>query len=467
MISSGVAEEVYEPRFTYNGFQYVLVSGLIQSLEPDDIVQCVLSTDFNEIGSFVSSDPILNRLVGAATRSYRANFTVGVPTDCPHREKNGWTGDASIASEFAQYVFENTPAYEKWLKDVVDAQRTDGNLPGVVPTAGWGYKWGNGPAWDSALPVIAWNLWNYRDDRKILDEIYPALKRYLDYTAQKSDEIGLVRHGLGDWIPVRQEHVPPVEFISSCYYYQALRIASGIAVVKGLDAESKDWKAAAGRTRDGLRKKFRKKDGVWANGGQTAQGMALAFGLVSDMECQAVVRQLVASVEREGCHIDTGVIGAKHVFRALSRVGRADLAFKMLTNPSSPSMADWVRKNGTTLWEDWQNGFSRNHVMFGDFLGWAYQYLAGIRLPEESGSCSAILIASERAFRKVVFAPCVVDELNHVSAVVETPFGSYESSWTRENGIVKYRFGVPPGGSAVIRILGHPDETVCSGIYER
>ena len=443
--------EVYEPRFSYKGFQYVLVRGLARMPKKEDAVACFVQTDFRTIGSFDCSDGTFNRLMAMGERAYRSNFTDGVPTDCPHREKNGWTGDASIGSELAQYLFENTAGYEKWLRDIIDAQRPSGEIPGIVPTSGWGFAWGNGPAWDSALPVVAWNLWIYRGDRKILEEVYPALRRYLAFTATKADANGLVKHGLGDWVPVNRAHMPATEFTSSCYYYQAQRIAAEMAKVLGRTSEASGHEAAAAKTRQGLRTKYAKGDGVWDNGGQTAQGMALAFGLVASDERQAAERQLVASVDRTCGHVDMGLLGTKHVFRALSRAGRTDLAWTMLTNPTSPSPVDWIRKGGTTLWEDWGDGSSRNHIMFGDFVGWAYQYLAGIRLAEADGSTSAVTLPVEPAFRCVVVEPVFLDGLGRLTASTETPTGKLGVSWERTNGNVELTVTIPSGTTAQIR----------------
>ena len=246
------------------------------------------------------------------------------------------------------YLFENTAAYEKWLRDILDAQLDDGNLPGIVPSSGWGYHWGNGPAWDSALPVAAWNLWTYRGDRRILDEIYPALVKYLAYTATKADASGLVRHGLGDWVPVDRTHMPSTEFTSSCYYYQAQRIAAEIATLKGLGDEAAKLNARAAKTRAGINGKFYKGDGVYDNGHQSAQAFPLAYGIVEASEQTKVAAKLIAAVERTDGHIDVGLLGSKHLFRALSRIGRTDLAFRIVTNPTKPSPTEWVQKGGTT-----------------------------------------------------------------------------------------------------------------------
>ena len=147
--------------------------------------------------------------------------------------------------------------------------------------------------------------------------------------------------------------------------------------------------------------------------------------------------KLVAAVEETDGHVDMGLLGTKHVFRALSRIGRTDLAFKMLTNPTKPSPVEWMQKGGTTLWEDWGNGASRNHIMFGDFVAWAYQ------LPEKDGSCAAIPDVTATAFKEVTIAPQFIDALTWAKATVDGPYGTIATAWTRKGENVKFEVGTP------------------------
>ena len=429
-IASG-GDETYEPRFTWNGFQYVYLRGLRQPLLADDAVQCVISTDFPEIGTFSSSDPVLDKLVSAAARTYRANFTDGLPTDCPHREKNGWTGDASVASDFAQFRFENTSAYEKWLRDIVDAQNAAGDLPGIVPSPGWGFKWGNGPAWDSALWTVSWNLYRYRDDRKAIETAYPALVKLLAYTETKADSDGLVKHGLGDWIPPDWKRIPSVHFTSSCFFMQANGTAARMAAALGLSDDASRYAAREAALRKAIRAKFMKQGGLFDNGGQTAQSAAFMFGLVDPAEEKAVAQRLVAAVHARNDHLETGVIGCKTLFRALTRIGRSDLALKVALQKDTPSPAAWIHKGGANFWEDWGEGASRNHIMFGDIACWAYECLAGLRLED-----------GQRAFRRFVVDPAWDCGLDRCAATVDSPYGMIAVAWTKDGGL---DVTVPPG----------------------
>ena len=160
-ILKGKGEETWEPKFTYYGFQYIEISGYPGVLTTADIVGKVIHTSFGKSGSFSCSNEVINKILKAADWSYISNF-LGYPTDSPHRENNGWTGDAHLASETGLLNYKPQAAYTKWLFDCQDAQFENGLLPGIVPTSGWGYKNGDwakdgfGPAWDGAYIWVPW-----------------------------------------------------------------------------------------------------------------------------------------------------------------------------------------------------------------------------------------------------------------------------------------------------------------------
>lgn len=461
-ISGGRDGEVYEPRFVYHGFRYVVIRGMNAAPDVADIEACVVSADFAETGSFDCSDAVFNRLMANAARSYRGNFVDGFPTDCPHREKNGWTGDASMASEFAQYQFDNTAGYEKWLVDICDAQRATGEIPCIVPTSGWGYRWGNGPGWDSALPVIAWDLYRHKGDVLALKDCEQAIRRLCDFTAKEHLRGGLVDWGIGDHAYCGPaEKAVTREFAVSCFAMRANEIAAQTAEALGHAEEGARFLKRAEDIRRALRLKYRRETGVFDNGGQTAQAMALSFGIAEENERTATGEALVRALGEKDDHLDVGVYGMRFVPEALSSIGRTDLAFKALTQTTYPSPACWLRDGSTTLWESWNGDASRNHIMFGSFGGWAYAHLAGIR-PIEPG------------YRRFMLAPEPIEALTHVTATVETPFGKVASAWKRAKDALVYSFEVPAGTTAEVRIPGAspvdlgPGSWTCeNGIWER
>ena len=474
-IARGKNGETFEPRFTYNGFQYVEVTGLQCAPKPEDFTARVVSNGFERIGSFESSDELLNKIEAATLSSYRANFVDGYPTDCPHREKNGWTGDAHLAAEQAMYNFENTACYEKWIRDLCDEQLADGNLAAIVPTGGWGYAWGNGPAWDSSLVLIPWYLYIYRGDLGVLEKSYDAMKRYVDYMTSRADKNFLISHGLGDWVFSKTN--TPVVVTSVGYWYVDTRVVAAAARLLNKKEDAEKYGALAEKIRAAYNEHVLAENGVYSIGSQTSQSCAIHQGfsaVLSDAEQKAAFDKLVEQVEANDFHFDVGILGAKYILRTLSDRGRTDLALRLALQESRPSYADWIRRGAGTLWEDWGEGSSRNHIMFGDITAWFYQYLAGIRLDETplpavadprwlGGDASS----APTAFKRFVIAPCCRksdlqiperEPLKYVSASVDSPRGEIRSSWKWNDDFTELVLDatIPVGTTATVKLPLEP-----------
>lgn len=478
-IAAGKDGETFEPRFTYNGFQYVEVTGVESAPNPADFTACVVSNDFETVGEFECSNDLLNAIQRATLSSYHANFVDGYPTDCPQREKNGWTGDAHLACELAMFNFENTAGYEKWLRDLRDEQRDDGNLAAIIPTSGWGYFWGNGPAWDSSLVLIPWYNYIYKGDRRILEENYDAMKKYVDYMTTRADGRFLLTHGLGDWISV--ETVTPVEVTSTGYWFVDTNIVARAAELLGKSDDAKKYRALAEKIAAAFHRELNKGNGVFSIGSQAAESCALYQGFVtSDEERKAAVERLAEQVEARNRTLDIGILGLKYLLRSLSEGGRTDLALAMMLREEQPSFADWLRRGGGTLWEDWKDGDSRNHIMFGDVSAWFYQYLAGIRLAH-SPAVEVALAAPEKtdgAFKEFLIAPCCsrtqiaptgFEPLKSVKAELETVRGEIKSSWKWNDDFTRLTLDVeiPVGSRAtVILPLDTGDTPKCETLPE-
>ena len=346
----GDGVEVWEPRFVYHGFRYVEVAGLDEKPTLDLIRGRVVHTDFETVGSFECSNPLFNRLVELTQWSYRGNFH-GYPTDCPQREKNGWMGDAHLAAEQAMYQFENTAAYTKWIQDIHDEQRETGEICAIIPTSGWGYQWGNGPAWDSAFLLIPWYVYQYRGDTRILADHYDRMRLYVDYLTGRAED-GIVKIGLGYWVPA--DTVTPNTITSTGYYYVDAKIVAQAAEILGKTDDANKYSALAEEIKKAFNREFYKGDGVYLNGSQTALSCAVYQGLVEDSEREKVLTRLAEQVAGRDDHLDVGILGAKYLFHTLSDNGHHDLAYRILNQRTAPSYGDWVDRGATTLWEDWK-----------------------------------------------------------------------------------------------------------------
>ncbi|MBS1577067.1 MAG: family 78 glycoside hydrolase catalytic domain, partial [Bacteroidetes bacterium] len=190
------SEETFMPRFNYKGFQYIEVtSNKPVILTKESLVGYFMHSDVTPVGAINSSNTTINKIWSATNNSYLSNL-FGYPTDCPQREKNGWTGDGQTASETGLYSFDGITIYEKWMADHRDEQQPNGVLPSIVPTDGWGYEWGNGPDWTSTIAIIPWNIYLFYGDSKLLADCYDNIKRYVDYI-NLNYPTGLTTWGLG------------------------------------------------------------------------------------------------------------------------------------------------------------------------------------------------------------------------------------------------------------------------------
>jgi alpha-L-rhamnosidase len=437
-IIKGQGKERWHSRFDYHGFQYVEVTGFSGQPDLDSLRAVFIHSAVPEAGRFVCSNPVLNKIQHATRWSYLSNLQ-GYPTDCPQREKSGWTGDAHLAAEQAMYNFMPAAVYEKWLNDMSDLQWTNGELPAVVPTPGFGYDWGNGPAWDSAFLLIPEYLHEYYGDTRVLAEHYAGMKLYVDYLTGHATN-GIVSIGLGDWVPVKTD--TPVPVTSTAYYFKDAQIVSQTAALLGHTADAEKYAALAARIKSDFNREFyHAETGSYANGSQTALSCALYQGLVTPENRSLVLSNLVATVAETGGHIDTGILGAKYILNALLENGRADVAYRIVSQTNYPGWGWWMEQGATTLWEGWNGGGSRNHIMFGDVSAWFYKALAGINSdPAAPG------------FKHIIIRPNCVGNLSYVRATYDSIHGPIVSDWKLDRGKFNLHVEIPANTTATVYV---------------
>ena len=452
-ICKGKGTETWEARFVYHGFQYIEVTGFPGEPTLDSLHGVFTHTDVDPAGEFSCSNPLLNRIWRNTRWSYLSNLA-SIPTDCPHREKNGWTGDAHLAAEQALLNFDAITVYEKWINDLADEQRPTGELPGIVPSSGWGYEWGNGPAWDSAYLLIPWYLYTYYGDTRTLTSHYEGMRRYIDYLTTRATD-GIVSIGLGDWVPWQTE--TPVEVTSTAYYYRDTLIVAQTADLLGMADEAQRYRALANTIRKAFQDRFyHAGTHTYANGGQTALSCALYQDLVPDNARQAVLASLVAAVEKHDNHIDTGILGAKYLLNTLTDHGRTDVAYRIANQKTLPGWGWWMEQGATTLWESWRGTDSLNHIMFGDISAWFVKALAGIN-PDSAAP----------GFRHILIRPNIVGDLTSASARYESIRGRIESGWKLEGDRLTLNVRIPANTTATIQIPATDPASVTEGGSDR
>lgn len=430
----GGGKEVWSSRFTYHGFQYIQVTGYPGKLTSESVQAQFAHSAITPTGTFTCSNPLLNKIWKAGIYAYLSNLQ-SIPTDCPHREKNGWTGDAHLAAEQGLFNFDPAPVYTKWVNDLDDEMQDSGALPGIVPSSGWGYVWGNGPAWDSAFLLIPYYMYTYLGDAQILKEHYPKMRRYVDYLTRHANN-GIVTLGLGDWAPFETE--TPVDVTSTGYYYRDTLIVAKTAELLGKTQEASDYYALAESIKKGFLEKFyNPMTGLIANGSQTAQSCALYQGLTTPENHDRILTNLLSTVQNSKGHIDTGILGAKYLLNGLLENGRADIAYQVASQKTLPSWGYWIENGATTLYESWRDTDSRNHIMYGDILAWMYKALAGI-VPE----------TEHPGFSHFTLKPYPVGDLTSAKAEYRSIRGLIESDWKREGDKFTWKVTIPPTSTA-------------------
>lgn len=387
-------QTTYEPSFTYHGFRYVFVEGIDEcELNNFSILMLVLSSDLEKTGEFMCSDEVVNKLQKTTINSDLSNFLY-FPTDCPQREKNGWTGDAALSAEQILYNFDCSNSLSVWLENIRSSQR-NGVLPGVVPTVEFGYTWGNGPAWDKVLIELPYQIYRFTGDITVLRDNAEAIYIYLLYVKTKENAEGLFAYGLPDWCETGSisedrcstplevsDTLTVIDFSDkACLIFKKLNMTN-----EYLLAEQINYNA-----RRNFREKYLTENSEVSCHTQTAQAMALSVNIFSEEEKTQAVLQLVKMIQEKENRFCVGVLGARVLFRVLADNGYHELALKLITQDGFPSYKYWLDNGATSLWEafnevtlggtfrkDGRRTLSLNHHFWGDISAWFYRYISGI-----------------------------------------------------------------------------------------
>lgn len=442
-ILRGSGTETYEPHFTYHGFRYVELTGYPGTPGLDTLRARVVHTAVETVGGFSSSNQILVQIQKLIVWSELTNL-FSIPTDCDQRdERQGWMGDAQVTGEEAIMNFDMAAFYTNFIRDIHDEQGEDGTVTDTVPLR-YGSRPAD-PAWGTAYPQLVWYMWKYYGDKRVVEENYDGVKRYVEFLRSRAQNNILSYSYYGDWVSI----VPtPGAFVSAAYDYYDVELLSRMAAVLGRGEDAQAYHQLAGQIRDAINQKFYDAStGNYATGTQTANAMALELGLAPDKARGRVAGNLTRDiVYAHNTHLTTGFIGVKFIMPALTELGRSDLAYELAEQTTYPSWGNMIRQGATTLWELWQNKTgpsmnSQDHAMFGSVGAWFYQTLAGIQMPEES-----------TGYRHIVIAPQIVEDLRTASASTQTLRGTVASSWTHDPGRITLQVTLPAGSDARIVI---------------
>ncbi|HEV2247748.1 MAG TPA: alpha-L-rhamnosidase C-terminal domain-containing protein, partial [Terriglobia bacterium] len=392
-------------------------------------------------GSFVASKQVLNEIQHLIHWGQLSNL-YSIPTDCDQRnERQGWMGDAQVTAEEAMMNFDMAAFYTNFVRDIRDAQMPDGEIPDTVP-----HKYGRypaDPAWGTAYPLLCWYMWQQYGDKRILEENYDGLKKYVEFLRTRAKDNVLRYSYYGDWVSIKPT---PGALVSDAYFYYDTRILSDIAKVLGKTGDTDAYAALAGQIKDAFNKAFfNAETGEYANGTQTAQTLPLFLDLVPEKERGGVMGKLYNNIVYENnTHVTTGFIGVKYLLPVLTRDGHSDLAYELATQTTYPSWGYMISEGATTLWELWQSKIgpsmnSHDHIMMGSLGAWFYRALGGINLGLDG-----------EGYRHIVVEPNMVEDLDWTSASIETPRGEVSCSWKKKAGSVSMDVVIAANSDAII-----------------
>jgi alpha-L-rhamnosidase len=446
-ICRGGGTETWEPRFTYHGFQYVEVTGLKKRPSLRTITALALSSATTDAGRFECSDLMLNRLAQNTYWTQRANF-IDIPTDCPQRdERLGWMGDAQVYIRAATLHEDVQAFFTKWLVDVDDSQRQDGQYPKMAPVIkGEG---DGGPAWADAGVICPWTIYETYGDTRILEKHYQSMARFIEFCKNRSSGGVLPPekfHCYGDWLNINDD--TPKTVIYTAYFACSARLMGRMAAVLGKANDAVMYNDLFEKIKAAFNRAYVGPDGRITGDTQTGYVLALSFDLL-DADRQKVAAQLlVENIQKRGWHLSTGFVGTKSLMLALAGIGRNDVAWRLIHNDTFPSWGFSIRHGATSIWERWdgwtpEKGFqdpkmnSFAHYSFGAVYQWMVENIGGIR-------------SDGPAYKHILIAPQPDDKLTFADTTYDSIHGPIETHWSKKGGHFRLKVTIPANTTATV-----------------
>lgn len=458
-IFKGDGPENYAPRFNWFVFSGIEIKNWPGELKPEHLTAEAVNTYVVPSAKFETSNPLFNQINEIWRRSQLDNMHGGIASDCPHRERNGYTGDGQVACATVMHNFESRAFYQKWIQDMLGAQNPEtGYVPNGAP---WQPGCGGGVAWGSAICIMPWEFYKHYGALDMLEDNYEGMKGYVKYMQTWVDEDGVMFSkrtnnsgevlkwfNLGEWVAPGE--TVPDELVHTFYFWRCADITSKVAAILGKNEESKGYKELATSTQSAFYKRFYNEElGSYGNGGGNV--LALRMGVPDDQQPK-VVAALKNNIKVNKGHLDTGIFGTRFFFEVLAQNGMQDLAYEALNKRDEPSFGYWIELGSTTTREKWNSESSHNHPMMGGGLVWLYKNLAGMQVDIE-----------QPGYKHIVFKPQPVSELSFVTYSNETSYGLAEITWRNEDNLFSMEIEVPVSSTATVYIPSGNSTRVIEG----
>lgn len=469
VICSG-GKDHYKTSFAVFGFRYVQVEGDV-TVRPEDMKAIAVYSDMEETGSFICSDERINRLVENTRWSMKGNF-LDIPTDCPTRERLGWTGDAQIFFDTGAYLMDTAAFFNKWLVDMADAQYKDGLLPAVLPYQGVEMMYkstGSSVGWADAVYLIPYRYYKRYGDRGILERAWPMIEKYAEYLfahlgmkdkkQAKVNQYNVYTYEkgvhLGEWLEPEEfrdkvygaQAKHPEE--CTAYLYYAMEIIGEIAGILGESHVQSRCRETANGAKAAYDALF-VKSGTLDTDRQAKLVRPLALGLLDGEEKEKARKRLVQAVEHYNYCVGTGFLSTPFLLPVLTEAGEVETAYKILENPKKPGWLAEILEGATTIWENWEGNLSQNHYSPGAVCQWLFDTVAGIRMDGEN---------------RLTIAPIPGGSLESACAEYFSPYGKVVSRWEKKAEGIVYTVEIPANVTARILLPDTTEETVGAGVH--
>jgi len=462
--------EVFIPRFTFHGFQFVEVSNFPAEPTTDAVTGLVMHSDTPMTSNFECSDPMVNQLFSNVLWTQRANF-LDLPTDCPQRdERMGWTGDAQAYVGTAAYNADIGAFYTKWLRELMESQRPSGAFPGYAPFP-FQHGWDFGTAWSDAGVICPWTIWQAYGDTQVIETCWEPMTRYMQWRKETSKgDLGIV-HGnaWGDWLA--QGASTPLDYVDSIYLAISARMMAEMADATNRSEEAETYRQQFARTKAAFQKKYLSPDGSLNVATQSAQALALFADLIPEDQREATGEHLAQMIAENGNHMSTGFLGTRPLLPVLSASGQHDLAVFLLQSREFPSWGYEIENGATTIWERWdsytkEDAFGRHnaamnsfsHYAFGAVCEWMFNTLAGIR-------------SDGPGYEKIVIQPKppapgsngIHEPIDWVKASYESIRGTIRSEWKLDGNRFELNVTIPTNTTAMVFLPANSDGEITEG----
>lgn len=442
----------YYPHFCWHAFRYIEVSNNAE-IETVNVTHYGCATT----SAFESDNEVLNWLYKTYIRTQLDNMHCGVPSDCPHIERLGYTGDGQLCAEAVMLMTDSKEFYRKWMGDIADCQDIEtGHVQHTTPFCGGG---GGPAAWGGAIVVVPYMFWKTYGETDVIEQYLPNMLKYIDYMVAHS-ESGLVCREekewcLGDWCAPMDLYKPehhtmsrvliPETYVNTVLFIKQMKMVIELAKIIGKEELTSHLPELIKKASDMVNiAYYSPMTHCYCGDVQGANCLALDAGLGDEKTLKMTVEKYA---DRE-C-FDTGIVATDVLPRILFESGNAQLAFDLMTSRKLPSFGYMMEHGATTLWEDWLPERSLNHPMFGALTRYLFTYLLGIsQSPDSAG------------FEKIVIKPCLVNGMNKASGYIVTEKGKISVAYEKTGDEISFIVGVP--GSAEF-ICGEYKTTLSEG----